>query len=55
MPNIAQVRYFNATDLGVATKALGALRTRFRDAQLKRIPLASPDGQLEVWLPKAAH
>jgi len=55
MPHIAQVRYFNATDLARANKALGVLKASFPDAQLKRIPLPSPDGQLEVWLPKAAH
>lgn len=53
MPVVAQVRYFNATDLPAATKALGVLRATFRDAQLRRIALPSPDGQLEVWLPRA--
>jgi hypothetical protein len=55
MPDVAQVRYFNSTDLATASRALTVLRASFPDAQLKRIPLPSPDGQLEVWLPKAAH
>jgi hypothetical protein len=53
MPNHAQVRYFNASDLGTATKALTILRTLLPNAELMHIALPSPNGQLEVWLPKA--
>lgn len=54
MPTSAQVRYFNATDLAVAVRALALLRASFPGARLVRVALPSPSGQLEVWLPKAA-
>lgn len=54
MPNQAQVRYFNLTDLESAKRALVILQKQFPNAQLRRIPLPSPNGQLEVWLPKVS-
>jgi hypothetical protein len=53
MPLVAQVRYFNDSDLPLAKTALAALATSFSNAKLVRISLPSPAGQLEVWLPKA--
>lgn len=52
MPASAQVRYFNQPDLGMANRCLQILRTVYPNAQLVRIGLPSPTGQLEVWLPK---
>jgi hypothetical protein len=52
MPNSAQVRYFNQPDLAIANRCLGILRRDYPNAQLVRIGLPSPTGQIEVWLPK---
>ena len=56
MPEIAQVRYFNASDLDRATKCLNILKSTYPNSRVVRIGLPSPEGQLEVWLPKVkAH
>lgn len=52
MPDTAQVRYFNESDLAIANRCLGILRQAYPNARVVRIGLPSPKGQLEVWLPK---
>jgi len=53
MPSIAQVRYFNKTDEGLADKAVAVLRQVYPSASKLFVGLKAPQGQLEVWLPKA--
>jgi hypothetical protein len=52
MPDTAQVRYFNESDLAIANRCVEILRESYPDARVVRIGLPSPKGQLEVWLPK---
>lgn len=52
MPDTAQVRYFGESDVALANRCVTILRKVYPDARLVRIGLASPIGQLEVWLPK---
>jgi hypothetical protein len=52
MPVVAQVRYFNAADEGLANRCLGILRQAYPGAHAVRVGLPSPSGQLEVWLPR---
>jgi hypothetical protein len=52
MPEVAQVRYFNAADEGLANRCLGILRQAYPGAHAVRVGLPSPSGQLEVWLPR---
>jgi hypothetical protein len=54
MPDVAQVRYFNGADTGLAQRCVGILKKVYPNARAVRIGLASPQGQLEVWLPKVA-
>jgi hypothetical protein len=53
MPDTPQVRYFNAADSGLAAKCLSLLQDKYPKMRVVRVGLASPQGQLEVWLPKA--
>ena len=52
MPDTAQVRYFNESDLAIATRCVEILRKAYPNSRVVRIGLPSPKGQLEVWLPK---
>src|SRR5277367_1277202 len=52
MPDIAQVRYFNASDEAFANRCLQILKQRYPNARAVRIGLPSPRSQLEVWLPR---
>jgi hypothetical protein len=52
MPNSAQVRYFNEADAGLANHCAGILQGAYPGIRVVRIGLTSPNGQLEVWLPK---
>jgi hypothetical protein len=52
MPDVAQVRYFNASDEALANRCVGILKQAYPNARAVRIGLPSANGQLEVWLPK---
>jgi hypothetical protein len=52
MPDVAQVRYFNASDEAFANRCLGILKQVYPNARAVRSGLSSPKGQLEVWLPR---
>jgi hypothetical protein len=52
MPDVAQVRYFDAADEALANRCVSILKQAYPDARAVRIGLPSPKGQLEVWLPK---
>jgi hypothetical protein len=52
MPEVAQVRYFNASDEAFANRCVEILRQAYPNARAVRIGLPSPKGQLEVWLPR---
>jgi hypothetical protein len=52
MPDVAQVRYFNASDEAFANRCLEILKQAYPNARVVREGLPSPKGQLEVWLPK---
>jgi hypothetical protein len=52
MPDVAQVRYFDAADEALADRCIGILKQAYPDARAVRIGLPSPKGQLEVWLPR---
>jgi len=52
MPNVAQVRYFNESDLAIANRCVEIVRKAYPNARVVRIGLPSPKGQLEVWLPR---
>jgi hypothetical protein len=52
MPDVAQVRYFNASDEAFANRCVGILQQAYPNARAVRIGLPSPRGQLEVWLPR---
>jgi hypothetical protein len=52
MPDTAQVRYFNESDLAIANRCLAILQRVYPEALIVRVGLPSPKGQLEVWLPK---
>jgi hypothetical protein len=52
MPNVAQVRYFNASDEVSANRCVDILKQAYPDARAVRIGLPSPKGELEVWLPR---
>lgn len=52
MPDVAQVRYFNASDEAFATRCVEILKQAYPNASAVRIGLPSPKGQLEVWLPR---
>jgi hypothetical protein len=54
MPDVAQVRYFNGADAGMAQRCVGILKKVYPNARVVRVGLPSPQGQLEVWLPKVA-
>ncbi len=54
MPGAAQVRYFNASDESIAERCAGILKSSFANVRLVRVGLPSPQGQIEVWLPKVA-
>ncbi|TCM43333.1 hypothetical protein [Novosphingobium sp. ST904] len=55
MPTLAQVRYFNVADEGLAQQALTILKLTYSNAIMKRVPLPSPSGQLEIWLPRVGQ
>jgi hypothetical protein len=55
MPDTPQIRYFNDTDSGLAAKCLSMLHDKYPTMRVVRIGLTSPQGQLEVWLPKAGN
>lgn len=52
MPGTAQVRFFNAGDADLANKCLAIFKQTYPNAHAVRIGLPSPQGQIEVWLPK---
>jgi hypothetical protein len=52
MPDVAQVRYFNASDEPLANRCVQILKQEYPNARVVRIGLPSPKGQLEVWLPR---
>jgi hypothetical protein len=52
MPDVAQVRYFNASDEAFANRCLEILKQTYPNARVVRIGLPSPKGHLEVWLPR---
>jgi hypothetical protein len=52
MPDVAQVRYFNASDEALANRCVQILKEEYPNARVVRIGLPSPKGQLEVWLPR---
>jgi hypothetical protein len=52
MPDVAQIRYFNASDEAFANRCLQILKQTYPNARAVRIGLPSPRGQLEVWLPR---
>lgn len=52
MPDVAQVRYFNASDESSAKRCVGLLKGAYPNARAVRVGLPSPKGQLEIWLPK---
>jgi hypothetical protein len=52
MPDVAQVRYFNASDEALANRCVQILKGEYPNARVVRIGLPSPKGQLEVWLPR---
>jgi hypothetical protein len=52
MPEVAQVRYFNAADEALADRCIAILRQAYPGARAVRVGLPSPSGQLEVWLPR---
>lgn len=52
MPDVAQVRYFNASDEAFANRCLEILKQTYPNARVVRSGLPSPKGQLEVWLPR---
>ena len=52
MPDVAQVRYFNASDEAFANRCLEILKQAYPNARAVRSGLSSPKGQLEVWLPR---
>jgi hypothetical protein len=54
VPEDGQVRFFNDSDSSFAQKCLDILRAKYPDMRAVRIGLASPSGQLEVWLPRVA-
>jgi hypothetical protein len=54
MPDVAQVRYFNGADAAIAQRCVGILKKVYPNARVVRVGLPSPQGQLEVWLPKVA-
>lgn len=52
MPSGPQVRYFNDADLVLARKCVDILKNKYPAIRVVRIGLSSPQGQLEVWMPK---
>jgi hypothetical protein len=52
MPDVAQVRYFNAADEGLADRCTAILKQAYPGARAVRVGLPSARGQLEVWLPR---
>jgi len=52
MPDKAQVRFFNASDIEVANKCRDFLKATNLNANVVRVGLPAPSRQLEVWLPK---
>jgi hypothetical protein len=52
MPDVAQVRYFDAADEALANRCIAILRQAYPGARAVRVGLPSPSGQLEVWLPR---
>jgi hypothetical protein len=52
MPDVAQLRYFNASDEALANRCVQILKEEYPNARVVRIGLPSPKGQLEVWLPR---
>jgi hypothetical protein len=54
MPDNAQVRYFNDSDVEVANRCGSIMKQVYPGTRVVRIGLPSLKGQLEVWLPKAA-
>lgn len=50
MPDISQVRYFNDSDRESANAILALLRQSRPNAELKKLGLRAPPGQIEVWL-----
>jgi len=53
MPIRPQVRFFNASDAALADKLLAILKQTYSDAHKVRIGMPSPQGQIEIWLPRA--
>lgn len=53
MPPRPQVRFFNASDAALADKLLAIFKQSYPDARKVRIGLPSPQGQIEIWLPRA--
>lgn len=52
MPRAPQVRYFNEGDKSKAEEVAAALKSARLQAEVVRIALPAPVGQLEVWLPR---
>jgi hypothetical protein len=52
-PDQPQVRYFNETDKARAASVLSTLQQQYPDAKLVPLAIHAPQGQLEVWLPRA--
>lgn len=52
MPDVAQVRYFNASDEVSANRCVEILKQAYPNARAVRIGLPSTKGELEVWLPR---
>ena len=52
MPKLPQVRYFHATDEAKAEDVLSIVKQQYPQALLVAIRLPTPEGHLEVWLPR---
>lgn len=50
MPSVSQVRYFNESDLEIANSILDILQHTRPNAEIKKLGLRAPKGQVEVWL-----
>jgi hypothetical protein len=51
-PGKPQVRYFNESDRTDADRVLAIFRESYPEAELVRLKMQAPRGQLEVWLPR---
>ncbi|AFL88958.1 hypothetical protein Terro_2722 [Terriglobus roseus DSM 18391] len=56
MPSVAQIRYFNdGPDEATARSLQRILVATYPSARIVRVGVPSPQGQFEVWLPRAAN